>query len=342
MTDEKAAADLRRMLTIVDPAFHPRIAAFAHRRALLGDDRSPRAVADFCGISEAALLEATQVLAAVDPLPPLEARIDQVAQDDATRAILRWALEVTRQRYRPGFSVDEAQFYERFGGASSKQRARVRIGERTLVVSYPSAPASAILLFDVFVAQATRVDERVDVVYDLGANIGTSALFMAAASPGAKVVAVEPVAFNVEYLRENLEQNAIDHVIHEAVVSNINGSVTLTVKSNEHHWAHTMFSSLAGANSVEVPSLALDRIVAPGAASYGIKIDIEGAEHLLCEHASVFANARWVVGELHAGPSFGDRTFMDMLRASFEVRCLPPSYGYHWMSFDFVAVKKSR
>jgi FkbM family methyltransferase len=116
---------------------------------------------------------------------------------------------------------------------------------------------------------------RVDVVVDLGANIGFATLYFARRLGARTCVAVEPDAGNARLLRRNLEQNGIRATVLEAAVGAADGTATFAAaqESNLGRLTDT-------ADGTPVPVVSM-RTVLQGLDSGRIdllKIDIEGAE----------------------------------------------------------------
>lgn len=115
--------------------------------------------------------------------------------------------------------------------------------------------------------------KELDIVVDVGANIGYYTLLMA--SLKAQVHSFEPEPHNFELLKKNVELNHFSNVIlHNKAVSNINGKTKL-VLADHGTGQHKLGNSKFGTKTidVEVTTLNLDKIDFA-------KIDVEGAELL--------------------------------------------------------------
>lgn len=119
-----------------------------------------------------------------------------------------------------------------------------------------------------------------DVLWDVGANVGSYALLAAKLEPGARVVAVEPGPANYAALCENILLNGLGRAIVPVPVAlaESNHVVSFTVSDAEAGAAeHTLTASV---NSQFVIAHALDDLVdvfglpAPTL----LKIDVDGAE----------------------------------------------------------------
>ncbi len=118
-----------------------------------------------------------------------------------------------------------------------------------------------------------------DVVWDVGANIGSLTLLAARiVGPGGHVVAFEPDADCARAIRTNAALNDLHQVeVVEAAVAARSGVADLVVV-RDRLW--TRLASVGdhhqGEQRVEVPTVALDDLAGPQPAL--IKIDVEGAE----------------------------------------------------------------
>jgi FkbM family methyltransferase len=117
---------------------------------------------------------------------------------------------------------------------------------------------------------------RPELVLDIGANIGTSTLELAAVFPGADLVAVEPEAGNYRLLTMNVASNALQQRVRtiNAAVGEVEGTAVLAVDPS-HPGGHTIGGE--GGVAVEVPVLRLDQI-ADGSVSTFIWMDVQGYE----------------------------------------------------------------
>ncbi|WP_038976554.1 FkbM family methyltransferase [Bradyrhizobium japonicum] len=136
--------------------------------------------------------------------------------------------------------------------------------------------------------------DQVSHIYDFGANIGLASLYFSCVYPNAKLTCIEPLPNNIEFLRANLSLNSIDAVILPVAAGRARGSVEL-FHSPQSHALPSLFTRQA--NSIEAPMVPFADIVA--GESYGLKIDIEGAEADLIDFPEVVLKAKWIVGELH-------------------------------------------
>lgn len=163
----------------------------------------------------------------------------------------------------------------------------------------------------------------VEAIYDLGAFIGISAVYLGSKNPGARLVCIEPVPDNLEYLRTNLALNAeIEYEVLPLAIGSESGKAqcnTLTASS----MANSMVFTSPGSSRVTVRTTALAELSPRG--RYGLKVDIEGAEFSMRRDEPIIRGAQWVIGELHFG-SFSkaeDRWLRDLLDERFVLRLDP-------------------
>ncbi len=117
-----------------------------------------------------------------------------------------------------------------------------------------------------------------DVVLDVGAHIGSSAVLFSRRWPAATIVAVEPNPTTFEYLRRNTEENGVRARLRNEAVGAHDGKITLFGTDDASCEASTSLPKPG--TSVEVPVTAFERLMdeAPGRVRV-VKLDCEGAEH---------------------------------------------------------------
>ena len=163
---------------------------------------------------------------------------------------------------------------------------------------------------DVQKALASLVREG-DVVYDIGAHLGSLALGMARlAGLSGRVVAFEGDADNVARLRDNVQRNQLElqlGVVHAAVWSH-SAPDGISFRRGRGESAQGGVEAegerpvLADGEMVRVPVVTLDEFVAAGhPAPNVVKIDVEGGEYrVLRGGATVFAEHRpYIIAEVH-------------------------------------------
>ncbi len=115
-----------------------------------------------------------------------------------------------------------------------------------------------------------------DVVYDIGANVGSYTILSAVlVGSSGRVFAFEPVPENIRYLRDHVRLNAFTHVdILEVAVSDRNGSVRFEANVDR------VLGRISPTGQIVVKSVILDELVKKGELSPPncLKIDVEGGE----------------------------------------------------------------
>ena len=189
---------------------------------------------------------------------------------------------------------------------------------------------SEVLFFDTY----QHVPLAVDSVYDLGAHIGISTLFLNSLYPSARFICVEPAAPNLSYLRRNLDDNSvlIEHTIVPAAVASSCEGMTLGL-SLQPSMVNSGVFDLSFDQRLVVPTITLPQLIGRG--PYGIKLDIEGGEFGLRRNSEQMANASWIVGELHYG-AFSrpeDRWLKQLLCETFRLHLAMPRVDKHGGSY---------
>ena len=154
-----------------------------------------------------------------------------------------------------------------------------------------------------------------DLFLDVGANIGIYTIM--ACELGAHVIAFEPDAYNAGRIRENLALNGYTAEVVQQAVADRGGPVRFTEGLDS-------FNHLTEAESgVEVQAIALDDVIGERHVA-GIKIDVEGAEHLvlkgaeraLASHRIAVLQIEWDTETVLGDTSAGRGPVNDVLRAN--------------------------
>jgi len=227
-----------------------------------------------------------------------EARLHQLAGDVTTRARL---LDYWQRRleWRRELVAPAVEFHD----------LRLNCYGRSLLVRVPASLESYLVLFEVFLAEPYRDLPPVRRIYDLGAHVGLAALYLHAQQPRAELVCVEPVAAAAELLEHNLARNGVPHRVLRCAVGvgrdqmPFNVCPAATSLSARHPLGDLAGRPLGALTSTTTTVACQSFADVVTGTDYGIKIDIEGAEHDLLATPQTVANARWLVGELHLGPA---------------------------------------
>jgi len=133
-----------------------------------------------------------------------------------------------------------------------------------------------------------RLLPRVESILDLGANIGDSARYFAAAYPNAKIVALEPDAGNIEMCRKNVALMLAGPriVCKQCFVGASSGQAGIDRSGGE--WAYSMKKGLTGQEQIRVVTIAELLPEFGGGGVDLLKCDIEGAEQELFADCSAW------------------------------------------------------
>ncbi len=133
-----------------------------------------------------------------------------------------------------------------------------------------------------------------DLILDLGANIGATALWFARRYPQARIVAVEADPATTEVARRNLRGHESIEIVN-AAVSDRPGETTLWIARQS--WASS--TALAAGEGIRVPAVTLDDLIARGGPRKIVKLDVEGAEHAALRACSRLDEIEFITGEYH-------------------------------------------
>lgn len=142
-------------------------------------------------------------------------------------------------------------------------------------------------------------EEQVQIILDLGANIGDTAIFYALNFPNAKIFAVEPNPHVHEKLLKNTKQFS-NITVCKCAVSDRTGKINLNF--GDSHLGSSINTREQNKNSVEVDVYSLeDFCKKEGIDKIDVlKFDIEGAEEYLLKDAEFIKNnVAELVGEMH-------------------------------------------
>lgn len=199
----------------------------------------------------------------------------------------------------------------RFRKASSDCELVRHLVERVLPAEYAHAPL-----------------RRPQVIFDIGGNIGVTAMLLSQAYPEAHVYSFEPLPENAELLRFNTRGLANVTPVPYALGSR-SGLLTYERSGDDRNFGGGGFfgSQQDPQRLAEAPVVAVgDALEELGIARIDlIKIDTEGAEHdvltSIPEH--VLENVSLIVGELHNKPQ--DAELIEYLGQWFDVELTRPS-----------------
>jgi FkbM family methyltransferase len=169
-----------------------------------------------------------------------------------------------------------------------------------------------------------------EVILDIGANIGISAILLAERFPNAVIHAIEPVPGNVAMLKRNAETRPAIRP-HQLALADRDGSMELMASDSERNFGGFSFferGSDAGRKFSVATATPASFLAANGIDRVDlIKIDTEGAEHaiLTAFDPAVLSKVTWITGELHGEKDFEVLAYLSQwfdieLKKSFKKR----------------------
>lgn len=245
--------------------------------------------------------------------------------------------------------------------AAESQAADFRLHARRLTITLNGRPYRVDMppdwmayanLFEVFLRMNyAHAAHPVDTIFDIGAFVGLSSLYLNSCYPDADIVAVEPNPANLRALKETLGLNAgqIRHRTIGKVLAAESGTATIASLVDGPDATSMMNSTvitLTNAPTAQVDAIGLTELVGE-ASRYGLKLDIEGGEFGLKPAQAALSDAEWILGEFHYGPwsTKGDQWLPKLLARDFELSMQVPrlemtgSGEFFCIGQDFRAVK---
>jgi FkbM family methyltransferase len=185
-------------------------------------------------------------------------------------------------------------------------------------------------------AAMARVLRRGDTFVDVGANFGLHTIFGARqVGDTGQVIAIEPVPGNYRLLRRNIELNGMRgrvRIVTKAATESPGMRLSLHGVGEGVSVAASLRSRDAVGGTLEVETTTLDQSLEDQAAVRLVKIDVEGAEHLVIKGAQrVLRQQRpHLLIEVHefALPDYG--TSAGLIRADLE------ALGYRQSVIDVI------
>ena len=216
--------------------------------------------------------------------------------------------------YKWWLPVDEAQLID------------LSINGRSYSVRIPNGDGTWALQEALFAKNYDHKLHSVDAIYDLGAFIGVSALVLNSIYPEAHITCIEPSPRNLVFLTDNLKSNLNNYRIIPAAVFDGPSEIGVAIDTeasmrNSVRWGRTEDRKCM------IPTVSLTELV--NTDSFGIKIDIEGAEFSLKSSADTFRAATWIMGELHFDELITpeDMWLIDMLQQEFVLELSFPRFA---------------
>ncbi len=205
--------------------------------------------------------------------------------------------------------LDGARRYFTPGGAYP-HRCEVRTSVGLLAPNLYSQH-DMITVNEIFCREDYRVGAEVEVIVDIGSNIGISALYFLTRSERARARLFEPVPRNIERLRENLAGFEGRWVLEETAVADRDGEETFSIEPTGRYGG----LGSGHAESITVRVRHIDHVLREVLEQEGridvLKLDTEGVEartiaaaspELLSQVGVIFAED--IAGEIEPPPGF--------------------------------------
>lgn len=170
--------------------------------------------------------------------------------------------------------------------------------------------------------QIRNINDKIETVVDIGANIGVFTLFIGQRFNQAVIYAYEPNKSIINHTLSNLT-TINNFKLYSTAVTNISGLATIYIDSN-----HTASSLLEGITSsseaVSCETISFSSVMKNcGGKIDLLKLDCEGSEYQIFS-CSEIEDVKYIVGELHTTDIFCPQDGVDMLTSKgFKVQYYP-------------------
>ena len=181
--------------------------------------------------------------------------------------------------------------------------ANIRIGsDNSMQVELRRFAGDIFVLYEVlcdkcyFIPPSMFAPEKARVIFDCGANIGITSLYLAARYPNARIYSIEPDPCNFVLLKRNVSQESRIIPICGALVSSPRAQVYLTTDAPA--WGNSIANKKSG---VAVNACTIDEICQKNGVEHIdlLKVDIEGAEKELFANGQFLKHVGCGIVELH-------------------------------------------
>lgn len=199
----------------------------------------------------------------------------------------------------------------------------LRLGDRVQQVSVRPYAGDIFVLYEVLALKSYEIPEmcappaQVRTIIDCGANIGITALYMAARYPNAKIVCIEPDPHNFELLERNTRHETRIVPVQAALVGEVQGPIYLT--QDAPAWGNQLSSKKGNRAAIKVDAVTIDQIRAEYDIDFidVLKVDIEGAEEDVFARPDFLSKVHFIVIELHNAYTL-DRFQQDIAPMGFD------------------------
>jgi FkbM family methyltransferase len=179
-----------------------------------------------------------------------------------------------------------------------------------------------------------KLIRKVNVFYDIGANIGYYSLLAAMENPDIEVVAFEPASGPLHYLKENVRINNFNNIeVEDVALSEKNGSITFfEIKNKKYTYLEHNLAGEGNAGSktkkrnfvpIEVKTKTFNEYVSDKNQENIdlVKLDTEGTEHLILKNADIILE--------QMKPIFICETLFDTIESNLESIFLKYNYEFY-------------
>lgn len=171
------------------------------------------------------------------------------------------------------------------------------------------------------------------VVFDIGANIGVTAVILANIYPHAKIHSFEPESENFALLQMNTEKYP-NVVRHNCALGNKSGEFSM-FHSEDPNNLGGFSTHILGPKNMKIRAVRMATICEEFGEPELIKIDCEGAEYDILTDIPKIEKVKWITGELHGVNDFNLLAFLSQY---FRIQTGRNFYDKVW---HFQAVSKS-
>jgi len=172
--------------------------------------------------------------------------------------------------------------------------------------------------------------EDVSTIFDLGANVGVSALYFRLLYPHAHIHSFEPDPANVEQLKQNAKYLG-DITIHENAVGGENGEISFYV--DPHRGSSSSTQKLRDRQQeIKVETKTLDSLLEELALDKIdiLKFDIEGSEEKVFTGFESYDKIRMIFGEIHGDLCDADATVSILKNNYRNIQLYPLDIDDRW------------
>ena len=136
-------------------------------------------------------------------------------------------------------------------------------------------------------------------IFDIGANIGASAVLLAKTYPKATIHCFEPDPDNFNLLEKNTMKYGSRIVRNKVALSDFVGVVRLYEALEEGNHGGLSIEGKRDVTRAKVPVIPISQYISKVGCPEIIKIDCEGSESSIIHNIEDLSKVQWITGELH-------------------------------------------